>query len=118
MPAKISGEWERRERPSGRDGNSIGQLKTKERITHMPLVTVKLIEGIFTPAQKQQMVRKLTDTMVSIEGENLRPFTLVVIEEVKSGDYGVGGNPFTTADVNALAGGKGAAPHQPDKVVA
>jgi hypothetical protein len=34
----------------------------------MPLVNVKLIEGVFTPAQKQEMVRKLTDTMVSIEG--------------------------------------------------
>ena len=38
----------------------------------MPLVNVKLIEGVFTPAQKQEMIRKLTDTMVSIEGENLR----------------------------------------------
>jgi 4-oxalocrotonate tautomerase len=72
----------------------------------MPLVTVKLIEGVFTPVQKQEMVRKLTDTMVSIEGENLRPVTLVVIEEVKSGDWAVGGNTFTTNDVKALAAGQ------------
>ena len=38
----------------------------------MPLVNVKLIEGVFTPTQKQEMIRKLTDTMVSIEGENMR----------------------------------------------
>ncbi|MDB6121439.1 MAG: putative tautomerase [Pedosphaera sp.] len=68
----------------------------------MPLVNVKLIEGVFTPAQKQEMVRKLTDTMVSIEGENLRPLTLVIIEEVKSGDWGVGGDPVTTNDALAL----------------
>jgi len=39
----------------------------------MPLVDVKLIEDVFTPAQKQEMIRKLTDTMMSIEGENMRP---------------------------------------------
>ncbi len=72
----------------------------------MPLVNVKLIEGVFTPAQKQEMVRKLTDAMVSIEGENMRSVTWVVVEEVKSGEWGVGGTPLTTADVKALAAGK------------
>jgi len=72
----------------------------------MPLVTVKLIEGVFTPAQKQEMIRKLADTMVSIEGENLRPVTWVVIDEVKSGDWGIGGNPVSTNDVRELAAGK------------
>ena len=71
----------------------------------MPLVTVKLIEGVFTPAQKQEMVRKLTDTMVSIEGENLRPVTWVVVEEVQSGSWGIGGEPITTAAVKAMAAG-------------
>ena len=41
----------------------------------MPLVNVKLIEGVFTPAQKQEMIWKFTDTMVSIEGESMRPVT-------------------------------------------
>jgi 4-oxalocrotonate tautomerase len=72
----------------------------------MPLVNVKLIEGVFTPAQKQEMIRKLTDTMVSIEGEAMRAVTWVVVEEVKSGDWGIGGNPLTTSDVKALAAGK------------
>ena len=72
----------------------------------MPLINVKLIEGVFTPTQKQDMIRKLTDTIVSIEGENMRPVTWVVVEEVKSGDWGVGGNSLTTSDVNALAAGK------------
>ena len=70
----------------------------------MPLINVKMIEGVFTPKQKQEMIRKLTDTMVSIEGESLRPYTVVFLEEIKSGDWSVGGNSFTTADVKALAG--------------
>jgi len=72
----------------------------------MPLIQVKLIEGVFSSAQKQEMIKKLTDTMVSIEGENLRPVTLVIVEEVKSGEWGIGGKGMTTADVKALAEGK------------
>jgi 4-oxalocrotonate tautomerase len=73
----------------------------------MPFVNVKVIEGVFTGAQKQEMIRKLTDAMVSIEGENLRSVTSVIIEEVKSGDWGIGGKPLTTRDVLAHAEGKG-----------
>lgn len=71
----------------------------------MPLVDVKVIEGVFTDAQKQEMVQKLTDTMVSSEGENMRQVTWVIVEEVKSGDWGIGGQPLSTADVQALAAG-------------
>ena len=73
----------------------------------MPLIQVKLIEGVFSASQKADIVRKLTDTMVSIEGENLRPVTWVVVEEIKGGDWGIGGNPLTAADVKAQAAGKG-----------
>ncbi len=72
----------------------------------MPLVNVKLIEGVFAPVQKQEMIRKITDAMVSIEGENMRQVTWVVIDEVKSGDWGIGGQPLTVSDVKALAAGK------------
>ncbi|MFC7722472.1 tautomerase family protein [Nonomuraea recticatena] len=59
----------------------------------MPLINVKIIEDVFTEAQKAEMVTKLTDAMVSIEGENMRSVTWVVVEEVKSGDWGIGGSP-------------------------
>ena len=72
----------------------------------MPLIQVKVIEGVFSEAQKRDMVRKLTDAMVSVEGENMRQVTWVVVEEVKSGDWGIGGKPLTTADVKALAAGR------------
>ena len=64
----------------------------------MPLVTVKVIEGVFTPEQKHEMIRKITDTMVEIEGENLRPVTWVLAEEVGSGYFGIAGHGLTTAD--------------------
>ncbi|MFB9237683.1 4-oxalocrotonate tautomerase family protein [Plantactinospora siamensis] len=68
----------------------------------MPLVNVRVIEGVFTPEQKQEMVRAITDTMVAIEGESLRPVTWVLVEEVRSGDWGIGGKGLTTEDVHAL----------------
>lgn len=72
----------------------------------MPLIQVKLIENVFTPAQKKDMITKLTDAMVAIEGESMRPVTWVVIEEVRSGDWGIGGRALETSDVHALAAGK------------
>lgn len=71
----------------------------------MPLVQVKLIEGVFSPSQKREMISSLTEAMVAIEGENMRGVTFVTVEEVKSGDWGIGGKALTTADVHALAAG-------------
>jgi 4-oxalocrotonate tautomerase len=76
--------------------------------TRMPLIQVRVIKDVFTKEQKRQMISKLTDAMVSIEGENMRNVTWCVVEEVESGDWGIGGNALTTADVHALAHGKAA----------
>ena len=72
----------------------------------MPLINVKVIEGVFSGQQKQDIVKELTDAMVRVEGENMRQVTWVVVEEVKSGDWAIGGNSLTTEAVKALAAGK------------
>jgi 4-oxalocrotonate tautomerase len=72
---------------------------------NMPFVSVKLVEGVFDTDQKREIVERLTETMVGIEGENMREVTSVVIEEVRSGDWGIGGNALTTEDIKALAAG-------------
>jgi 4-oxalocrotonate tautomerase len=69
----------------------------------MPLINVKVIEGVFSAEQKTQIIRKLTDAMVDIEGEAMRQVTWTMIEEVKSGEWGIAGKPLSTADVRALA---------------
>ena len=71
----------------------------------MPLINVKVIDGVFTPEQKTQIAERLTDAMVSVEGENMRGVTWCVIDEVKSGDWAIGGQPLTTEAVHALAAG-------------
>jgi 4-oxalocrotonate tautomerase len=72
----------------------------------MPLIQVKLIDEVFTSAQKKEIITRLTDAMVAIEGENMRGVTWVLIEEVRSGEWGIGGNALTTGDVRALAAGQ------------
>jgi 4-oxalocrotonate tautomerase len=74
----------------------------------MPLINVKLIEGVFNEGQKKQIASKLTDAMVAIEGESMRSVTWVVIEEVKSGHWAIGGKPLAVADVRAMQAGKAA----------
>jgi len=70
----------------------------------MPLVDIHLIEGVFDKKQKQEMISKITDAMVEIEGEAMRGITWVRVHEVESGHWGVGGKGLTTADVKALQG--------------
>jgi 4-oxalocrotonate tautomerase len=71
----------------------------------MPLINVKVVEGVFSSDQKQQIIERLTDAMVSIEGENMRQVTWCVVEEVRSGDWGIAGNAITAEHVRSLAAG-------------
>ena len=69
----------------------------------MALIQVKVIEGVLTAPQKREIVERLTDTMVAIEGESMRRHIWCVIEEVASGEWGIGGHSLTADDVRALA---------------
>ena len=65
----------------------------------MPLVRISLIEEVFSPAQKHQMIEKVTDAMIAVEGEGMRNVTWVVVDEVRSGDWAIGGRLITTEAV-------------------
>jgi 4-oxalocrotonate tautomerase len=75
----------------------------------MLLIQVKLIEGVFTALQTQEIIERFTDAIVEIEGENMRRHTWCVVEEVASGEWGIGGQTLTTDDAKALARGSVAA---------
>ena len=68
----------------------------------MPLVDIQLIEGVFSRAQKKEMIEKVTDAMVQIEGEAMRGVTWVRVQEIASGEWGIGGKALTSEDVRAL----------------
>jgi 4-oxalocrotonate tautomerase len=71
----------------------------------MPLVDIQLIKGVFTPVQKKDMIEKVTNAMLAVEGENMRQVTWVRIQEIESGEWAIGGNPLTASDVKKLAAG-------------
>jgi 4-oxalocrotonate tautomerase len=68
----------------------------------MPLATIKVIEGVFSGEEKQRMVEEVSEAMISVEGEPLRDKTVVILEEVKSGDWGFGGKTVTTDAVKQV----------------
>jgi len=74
----------------------------------MPLVTVEIIKDVFTPAQKRDIIEKVTEAMIAVEGEAMRGVTWVRIQEIEQGDWGIGGKTLTAADVHALASGQAA----------
>ena len=74
----------------------------------MPLVTIDVIKDDFTPTQKKELIDKVTEAMVQVEGENMRCVTWVRINEFESGDWAIGGKALRSADVRALAAGKAA----------
>lgn len=69
----------------------------------MPLVTIDVIKDVFTPAQKKELIAKVTQAMIDVEGENMRPVTWVRINEFESGDWAIGGKALRASDVQALA---------------
>jgi len=74
----------------------------------MPLVTIDVIKDVFTPKQKQDLIQKVTEAMIEVEGENMRPVTWVRINEIEGGDWAIGGKALRATDVHALAAGKAA----------
>ncbi|MCK9623002.1 MAG: 4-oxalocrotonate tautomerase family protein [Methylobacter sp.] len=73
----------------------------------MPLVQIKGISGYLSLQQKQEIISKVTDAIVSVEGEGLRPVTWVIIEDVASGQWGVGGQAVTTEAIRAMSQASG-----------
>jgi 4-oxalocrotonate tautomerase len=90
----------RRDDPGAQKIEATQQLCRKGTV--MPLVDIQLIEGVFTPDQKREMIEKVTDTMVGIEGEAMRGVTWVRVQEFAGGEWGIGGKALTAADVKAI----------------
>jgi 4-oxalocrotonate tautomerase len=61
----------------------------------MPFVNVKLVEGVFSTEEKHAMAKALTDVMVKYEGsEAFREVVWVLIEELHTDGWHIGGRPF------------------------
>lgn len=68
----------------------------------MPLVQIKGIAGYLDIKQKQELIQRVTEAVIAVEGEGARPVTWVIVEDVPSGTWGVGGQPVTTEGFKEL----------------
>lgn len=69
----------------------------------MPLVQIKGVGGYLTFDQKKDLISRVTEAVLSVEGEKLRAVTWVTIEDVETGSWGVGGKVVTADDLRRLA---------------
>lgn len=72
----------------------------------MPLVQIKGVAGYLSLDQKRELIERVTDAVLAVEGEGLRSVTWVTIEDVPAGAWGVGGSPVTADDLRLMAGTK------------
>lgn len=70
----------------------------------MPLVDIQVIRNVFTADQKEQLIEKVTDAVVSVEGEAMRGVTWVRLHEIDEGSWAIGGTRLSAADVHRMSG--------------
>ena len=69
----------------------------------MPFANFKVPAGTITAEDKQKIIKRTTDLYAEIYGERARPTTVVLIDEVVDGGWGVAGNVLTAAMLNGAA---------------
>lgn len=68
----------------------------------MPLVQIHVFEDELTQEQSKELITEITDVVTEVTSDKLRDVTWVMINEVKSGHWGVGGNTLGLDDVKKL----------------
>ena len=68
----------------------------------MPIIDVKVMEGVLNPTQKEAIAQGITDVFATAVGEPARGVTWVVIQDIASGQWTMGGQPVTTEGVKEL----------------
>jgi 4-oxalocrotonate tautomerase len=69
----------------------------------MPLVEIELLDGVFDDNQKREMIRKVTEAMVDVQGEAMRDKTWVRTKIIPSGHFAIGGDIMDPAGVRKPA---------------
>ena len=68
----------------------------------MPFIDIEVIQGVFTPEEKRELVESVSEAVIAVEGEAVRPVTTTAITETPSGGWAVGGRTYTADDVKAM----------------
>jgi len=68
----------------------------------MPLITLKMFEDELSDSQTKDLIHQITEAVIPFVGEKLRDSTWVLVEEIASGSWGIGGKAFGLKDVRAI----------------
>ena len=68
----------------------------------MPYIEVNVFEGELSQTQKESLIKKITGAVTETTSEKLSDVTWVVVKEVASGSWGVGGNALGLDDIKKL----------------
>jgi 4-oxalocrotonate tautomerase len=62
----------------------------------MPIITVQTIKGVVLQSdeQKRELLRKMTDTFISVVGELARPYTYCLLQETPVYEWSLAGRPL------------------------
>ena len=64
----------------------------------MPFANFKLPQAALSKAQKEEIVHRTTSMLAEYLGDDARPHTMVLIEDVPDGGYGRADEVFTIPD--------------------
>ena len=65
----------------------------------MLLVTIDILSGTFTTAQKQGLLHRISEAAIDTNGPVTRDLTWVRLNETQPGQWAIGGRPMAAPDV-------------------
>lgn len=68
----------------------------------MPIITVKVFENELDAAQTARLIHDITEATIPYVGEVVRANTWVLVEEIKSGAWGIGGKALGLPDLREI----------------
>ncbi|GLY99426.1 4-oxalocrotonate tautomerase family protein [Actinoplanes sp. NBRC 103695] len=70
----------------------------------MPFANLKVPAGLLTAEQKENLVVRITDLYAETFGDAVRDNTMVLVEEVADGGWGIRGEVLTLAKLQSGSG--------------
>jgi 4-oxalocrotonate tautomerase len=70
----------------------------------MPFANLKVPAGLLSNEQKEVLVHRVTDLYVETFGDAVRDNTMVLVDEVADGGWGIRGEVLTLAELQQQAG--------------
>lgn len=76
----------------------------------MPFANFKIPQGMLSAEQKAEIVHRTTDLFASYFGDGVRPYTMVLVDEVVDGGFGRADEVFDLAAMRRMQAQPGSDP--------